>query len=276
TPLRIGDYTTAAVSNSSSFHGFVDEVRLYNRTLNQEEITDLYRAAPANVGPQILLGSDVAGETGQPIALGASVSDDGLPGPLQLQWSLASGPGSVSFADATLAATTVTADAAGEYGLRLFASDGSITTWKDLLAVVTGASLNAGYLAWLEANDLPADGSGSGAPLASATGDGIANAIKYALGLEADSSGYAGRLTTGIMEVAGEDYLTLTYTIPDPALAGVGYSVKVGGDLSAWAEDITEVSNTVEAGLRTITVGDTLPIGPAHPKRFIRLEVDLN
>ncbi len=275
TPLRIGDYTTVPVANTSSFQGLIDEVRLYNRALNQEEITDLYRAAPANVGPQILLGSDVSGETGQPIALGASVVDDGLPGPLQLQWSMASGPGSVSFADATEASTTATADAAGEYALRLFASDGAITTWKDLLAVVTGASLNAGYLAWLEANNLPTDGSGLGAPHASAKGDGIANAIKYALGLDADADGYAGRLSTEVLDVEGEDYLSLTYVIPDPALPGVGYAVKVGGDLTAWAEDVTEVSNTVEGGLRTITVRDSQPIGPTHPKRFIRLEVNL-
>ncbi len=275
TPLRIGDYTTSAVASSSSFNGLIDEVRLYNRALNQEEITDLYRAAPANVGPQILLGSDVTGETGQPIALGASVSDDGLPGPLQLQWSLASGPGNVSFADSASASTTVTADASGDYALRLFASDGSITTWKDMLAVVTGASMNFGYLSWLEANNLPTDGSGLGAPNASAAGDGIANAVKYALGLDADSAGYGGRLSTEILDVAGEDHLALTYKIPDPALTGVGYSVKVGGDLSAWSEDVTVVSDTIEAGLRTITVRDNQPVGPTHPKRFIRLEVNL-
>ncbi len=275
TPLRIGDYTTTAISNSASFDGLIDEVRIYNRALSQDEITDLYRAAPANVGPQIMLGSDVTGETDTPIALGASVIDDGLPGPLQLQWSLASGPGSVSFGDATSASTTVTATTAGEHTLRLLASDGSITTWKDLLAVVTGSAINAGYAAWLEANSLPLDGSGLGAPNASAVGDGIANAIKYALGLDADSSGYAGRLSTEVLHVGGEDYLSLTYVIPDPALTGVGYRVKVGGDLLAWAEDVTEVSNTVEGGLRTITVRDIQPIGPTHPKRFIRLEVNL-
>lgn len=275
TPLRIGDFTTAAVSSSSSFNGLIDEVRLYNRALNQEEITDLYRAAPANVGPQILLGSDVTGETGQPIVLGASVSDDGLPGPLQLQWSLASGLGSVTFGNPSQAATTVTAAMAGNHTLRLLASDGSITTWKDLLAVVTGASLNAGYLTWLEGNSLPTDGTGLGAPLASAVGDGIANAIKYALGLDADSAGYGGRLSTEVLEVSGQDYLSLTYVIPDPALTNVGYAVKVGGDLSGWTEDITEVSNTVVAGLRTITVRDNQSIGPTHPKRFIRLEVNL-
>ncbi len=275
TPLRIGDYSSVPVANGASFNGQIDEVRVYNRALDQQEVATLFAATPLNMGPQITLGGSVDGNVGEPIALGASVIDDGLPGPLQLQWSLASGPGSVSFGDATSASTTVTATTAGEHTLRLLASDGSITTWRDLLAVVTGSAINAGYAAWLDANSLPPDGSGLGAPNASAMGDGIANAIKYALGLDADSSGYAGRLSTEVLNVGGEDYLSLTYVIPDPALTGVGYSVKVGGDLSAWAEDVTEVSNTVEGGLRTITVRDIQPIGPTHPKRFIRLEVNL-
>ncbi len=271
--LRVGDFTASAVT--ASFNGQIDEVRLYDRVLTLEEIQDLAGGAPANMGPQILLGGPVGGNVGEPIALGAAVSDDGLPGSLQLQWSLASGPQAVSFADATAASTTVTANAGGDYSLRLVASDGSITTWKDLLAVVTGSSLNAGYLSWLEANSLPADGSGLGAPNASASGDGIANAVKYALGLDADSSGYAGRLSSGMVEEGGQDYLSLTYQCPDPALTGVGYLVKVGGDLTAWSPDVTVVSESITAGLKTITVRDNQPIDPTHPKRFIRLEVNL-
>ncbi len=274
-PLRVGDHSSVPVANGGSFNGLIDEVRVYDRALSQQEVANLFVAAPANLGPQILLGESVEGNVGEQISLGASVIDDGLPGPLSLQWTLATGPGSVSFADPSEAATTVTASTAGDHTLRLLASDGAITTWKDLLAVVTGASLNAGYLAWLDANNLPTDGSGLGAPHASARGDGIANAIKYALGLDADAAGYAGRLSTEVLDVEGEEYLSLTYVSPDPALPGVGYAVKVGGDLAAWSEDVSVVSDTVEAGLRTITVRDTQPISPAHPKRFIRLEVNL-
>jgi hypothetical protein len=275
TPLRIGDYTSVAVSNSTSFNGLIDEVRVYNRVLNQDEITDLYRAAPQNVGPQIVIGGSVEGSVGESIAVGASVTDDGLPGPMQLQWSLVDGAGPVNFADASSASTTVTATLPGEHRLRLLASDGSITTWKDLLAVVTGSAMNAGFVAWLEANHLPTDGSGLGAPNASAAGDGIANAIKYALGLEANALGYGGRLRTDVMEVQGEDYLSLTYVIPDPAQTGVTCLVKVGGDLLNWTQDTTLVSDTIEGGLRTITVRDNQP-GRTHSKRFIRLEVTLD
>jgi len=275
TPLRIGDYSGVPVSGGASFNGLIDEVRVYNRALNQQEITNLYIASPSNIGPAITLGQSVEGTVGDEIALGAAVSDDGLPGQLQVQWSLVNGPGSVSFGDPSVAGTTVTASTAGDHILRLLASDGSITTWKDMLAIVTGVSINAGYSTWLDDNNLPTDGTGQGAPNASATGDGVANAVKYALGLEADSAGYAGRLSTDVMPVAGSEYLTLTYVIPDPALVGVTCSVKVGGDLATWTADVTEVSNTVEGGLRTITVRDNHAIGPAHPRRFIRLEVNL-
>ncbi len=275
TPLRIGDYSSVPVAGGASFNGLIDEVRVYNRALNQQEVSNLFVAAPSNMGPQITMGASLEGNVGDPMSIAAAVSDDGLPGPLALQWSLASGPGSVSFGDSTAASTTATANMAGEHTLRLMASDGAITTWKDVLAVVTGASLNAGYLAWLEDNNLPTDGSGLGAPTASAKADSIANAIKYALGLGAESDGYAGRLTSGVVEAGGEEYLSIIYVIPDPALTGVGYLVKVGGDLAAWSDDVTLVSDTVEGSLRTITVRDNQPLDPSHPKRFIRLEVTL-
>ena len=271
--LRVGDHTATAVT--ASFNGAIDEVRLYNRALSLEELQDLVQAAPANMGPQITMGAPVNGTVGEAIGIGASVSDDGLPGPLTLQWESVGGPGALVFGNESLANTTITAGTAGDYTLRLLANDGSITTWKNLLAVVTGSALNAGYVAWLEANNLPTDGSGLGAPNVSAMGDGVANAIKYALGLDADAAGYAGRLSTEVLEVAGADYLSLTYVIPDPALTGVGYTVKVGDDLADWSADVTVVSNTLETGLRTITVRDNQPINAGHPKRFIRLEVNL-
>ncbi|MEX1119694.1 MAG: hypothetical protein WEB60_12970 [Terrimicrobiaceae bacterium] len=39
--------------------------------------------------------------------------------------------------------------------------------------------------------------------------------------------------------------------------------------------DVTVVSESTEAGLKTTTLRDSQPLGPSHPKRFIRLEVNL-
>jgi hypothetical protein len=57
--------------------------------------------------------------------LAGTVSDDGLPPPgtVTLAWTLQSGPGTVSFANAAAAATTATFSTTGTYVLRLTASD---------------------------------------------------------------------------------------------------------------------------------------------------------
>ena len=68
--------------------------------------------------------------------------------------------------------------------------------------------------------------------------------------------------------------MALTYTRPEPAPTGVNYAVKVSSDLVTWtAAETLEVSNTLDAGLRTIKVRDTQAVGVGNTQRFIRLEV---
>ncbi len=58
------------------------------------------------------------------VAVSGTVSDDGLPSALSLEWS-ATGPGAVNFANKSSAMTSATFSAQGEYTLTLSASDGS-------------------------------------------------------------------------------------------------------------------------------------------------------
>ena len=266
----MGDYAPTAVT--ASFNGQVDEVRLYNRALTLDEIQVLAEVAPANLGPKIIVPASFSGNAGQPFALNATVTDDGLPGPVTLAWSAVSGPGGMMFSSPAASSTTATAALGGAYTVRLTANDGAITTWADVLATVSATA----FQAWLQANGYPPDGSGLGAPTAVPFGDGVMNGMKFALGLPANSAGYAGRLTTGIHDESGSKYLSLTYSRPEPAPSGVTYAVKVSSDLVAWTTTGTiVVSDAVNAGLRAITVRDDTPIiGPA-PMRFIRLEVVL-
>lgn len=146
--------------------------------------------------------------------------------------------------------------------------------WYDAVMDAT-TSPQAWLQAWRAANDLPVDGSGNGALLASPAGDGIANLSKFALGINANTPGYQGRLSTGTMAVTGSHYLMLTYTRPEPAPAGVTYIPETSPDLSgsSWSNtNVVEVSSTVsESGtLRTITVRDNTSIGTAS-QRFLRL-----
>ncbi|MGH9871912.1 MAG: PKD domain-containing protein, partial [Pyrinomonadaceae bacterium] len=67
--------------------------------------------------------------------LNGAVSDDGLPvcNTLAISWSLVSGPGSASFANAQAAQTTVTLTTIGQYVLRLTAADAQYTVSDDVV-----------------------------------------------------------------------------------------------------------------------------------------------
>ena len=273
--LRVGDYTaTASTGTSLPLNGQVDELRLYNRVLTLAEIQDLAAGKPSNVGPLITLATTVSGNPNQPLALSATVSDDGLPGALTLNWYRQSGPGTVAFSTPTSTTTNATHNQGGAYILRLSASDGAITTFAD---VTTNIAALAAFNQWALNNGLPSDATGPGAPSANPSGDGISNAMKFVLGLGVNTPGYGGRVITGQVNVAGQDYLTLTFIRPEPAPANAVFTVKSCANLTDWSAaetvEVSNANNTPASGLRTITVRDTVPIGSATERRFMRIEV---
>ncbi|NOU36040.1 MAG: choice-of-anchor D domain-containing protein [Kiritimatiellaceae bacterium] len=133
-------------------------------------------------------------------------------------------------------------------------------------------NLPTGYAAWsagIAWNG--ADSSLLGAP----AGDGIANLMKYALGLNPLTSGYQGRFLTGFANMASQTYLQLTYTRPEPAPANVSYLIEAANELAPpdWTENATVViSNTVTNNTRTITVRDQFSTAE-KTKHFMRLKV---
>lgn len=72
------------------------------------------------------------------VSLNGIASDDGLPqgSVLSLLWSVVSGPGSVVFSDPTKATSTATFTTAGEYVLKLTASDGQLSASDTLKVTV--------------------------------------------------------------------------------------------------------------------------------------------
>ena len=80
-----------------------------------------------------------AGTGSATASLDGTASDDGLPNPpaaTSVTWSKVSGPGAVTFGDASAVDTTATFTAAGSYVLRLTATDGRATTIDDVTVVV--------------------------------------------------------------------------------------------------------------------------------------------
>lgn len=93
---------------------------------------------PANDPPTANAGPNGASTTGSGYTLAGSATDDGLPlGILTTLWTKFSGPGIVTFIDATDPLTSVSVDTAGVYVLRLTADDTALTHSDDMTLTVT-------------------------------------------------------------------------------------------------------------------------------------------
>src|SRR5207249_4340122 len=70
--------------------------------------------------------------------LNGTASDDGLPqgSTLKVSWSKVSGPGTVTFSNASALATTASFSAAGSYVLKLTASDSQLSNSDDVTITV--------------------------------------------------------------------------------------------------------------------------------------------
>jgi len=116
-----------ADSTSRPFYGSVDDVRLYDRLLTEDDLQELVSLAQypptVDAGPMqsvLWQGSPVT------LQMDATVTDDGNPVPpsLTYTWSQISGPGTVTFDPCDIVDPCVTFPAAGIYELNLNASDG--------------------------------------------------------------------------------------------------------------------------------------------------------
>jgi glucose/arabinose dehydrogenase len=100
-------------------------------------------AGPANRPPSANAGEDQAVTLPGGASLQGAVSDDGLPavpGAVLATWTRRSGPGAVTFSDASSLLTTASFSAPGTYVLRLTASDGGLTSDDDLTVEVVAST----------------------------------------------------------------------------------------------------------------------------------------
>ncbi|MEZ4713574.1 MAG: DNRLRE domain-containing protein [Caldilineaceae bacterium] len=97
---------------------------------------------PTNQPPVVSAGADQTITLPAAVTLSGAASDDGLPNPpaaLSTTWSRQSGPGSVTFGNASSASTTASFTQAGIYVLRLTANDGSLTSFDEVTITVNPA-----------------------------------------------------------------------------------------------------------------------------------------
>lgn len=94
-----------------------------------------------NFPPDVDVGPDRAVVVSETVELRGTVLDDGVPdspGDTRLTWSQVNGAGTVTFGDVNASETLVSFSIAGEYVLRLVASDGDLLGSDELTVTVTG------------------------------------------------------------------------------------------------------------------------------------------
>ncbi|MBI3651403.1 MAG: hypothetical protein HY231_10325, partial [Acidobacteria bacterium] len=89
---------------------------------------------PVNQAPTVNAGADQTIILPANASLNGTATDDGLPtgSSVSVSWSKVSGPGTVTFTNATQVATTASFTAAGSYVLRLTASDSQLSSFDEV------------------------------------------------------------------------------------------------------------------------------------------------
>ena len=129
--------------NAYYTNAMYDDVRIYDKALNQAEILGLYTLS--NNPPIVDAGADqVITLPNNMAALSGNVTDDGLPADdsLTTLWTKVSGPGEVTFSDSNLLVTNTTFSSEGNYLLELSANDGELYASDTMVVLVQAASSN--------------------------------------------------------------------------------------------------------------------------------------
>jgi hypothetical protein len=107
---------------------------------SSDEVTiTVQTPTPTNQAPTVNAGPDRSVTFPASAALNGTISDDGLPNPpgaVTTSWSKVSGPGTVTFANASAVDTRASFTAPGTYVLRLTGSDSARSTTDDVTVIV--------------------------------------------------------------------------------------------------------------------------------------------
>ena len=183
--------------------------------------------------------------------LSGSATDDGLPNPpgaLTYKWTKASGPGTVTFANATGASTTVTFSVGGVYTLKLTVSD-SVLSGSDTIVITVNKApvVNAGPDQTVPTLSAILNGS--------ATDDGLPNP--------------PGALTYTWTKVNGPG----TVTFVNPTAASTAVTFSAGG---VYTLKLTANDGALSGSDNVIITVNKAPVVNAGPDQTITLPADAN
>ncbi len=155
TRVDTGNVTSTTISNLTEGVTYYFVATAYTadgqESLPSNEVAYTVPSSAVNAAPLVSAGPDQSVTLPAVVTLMGTVSDDGLPavpGALGVTWTMVSGAGAVTFANAASANTTATFSKAGTYVLRLAATDGLLSGADDLMVTIAPANtapvVNAG------------------------------------------------------------------------------------------------------------------------------------
>jgi hypothetical protein len=141
-----GAFTTAGTEQTLTMGNsvFVGLAATSGSTTNAgNAVFDNVAIAPVtvNVGASVNAGSNATVALPATASLDGTVADDGKPAPVTTTWSKVSGPGDVTFGNAAAIDTSASFTVAGNYILRLVASDSQVKTFDDVAINVQGSPI---------------------------------------------------------------------------------------------------------------------------------------
>ena len=101
-----------------------------------------------------------------------------------------------------------------------------------------------------------------------ADGDGISNLIEFVFGTTPQTANSPVATPASILDLSGQRYLQIT--IPRRVDHSATLVIEVSSDLSVWNSGVS-YTQVVSDGAAALVVRDLTPIGPAAPKRFMRV-----
>jgi hypothetical protein len=182
-----------------------------------------------NPPPVVSAGPDQTVAFPGPASLDGTVTDDGVT-TLTTTWTMQSGPGTVSFGNASLVDTTATFSAPGTYVLRLTANDGPNTVFDEVTIVVTPPTLL--YFSTLGDVNVGGLGSADDADIYAWFGG-----TTYTRAFDASANGVPAAADVDALVVVDSDtfYLSFLATTTLPGVGSVASQDIVRFDAGTWS-----------------------------------------
>ena len=204
---------------------------------------------PVNRAPVVDAGPDSSVTLPAPASLAGAATDDGLPAgsSLAVTWSASSGPGTVLFADANTATTTASFSAAGDYVLRLTATDGELSS-SDTVAIAVAPEGGGGGATTVTQAVVSA---GSDDAEESSSGSVELSSSDLELVTDGSSVQTVGLRFTGVQVPRGAQVTAATVQFQTDEVSTAGASITIRGEATDSPGTFTTAARNVSGRPRT-------------------------